>query len=106
MTNYGRRAAGTPLTDEQLAELRTLAAMPDSEIDFTDIPERVRSISPAGNLPLEEHTVVLRVDSEVAAWLERAATRDADRINWLLKREAMRSKQTNTTSPELLDKAS
>jgi len=39
MTNYVRRVAGTPLTDKELQELKALAAMPDSEIDFSDIPE-------------------------------------------------------------------
>ena len=42
MTKYGRRAAGTPLTDEQMAELKAVAELPDSEIDFSDIPERVQ----------------------------------------------------------------
>jgi hypothetical protein len=28
-----------PLTEEQRTRLNTLAAMPDSEIDFSDIPE-------------------------------------------------------------------
>ena len=27
-----------PLTEEQIAELRALAAMPDEDIDFSDIP--------------------------------------------------------------------
>jgi hypothetical protein len=49
---------------------------------------------------------LLRVDSEVAEWLEKAAMQDADRINWLLKREAMRNKQTNAAVRDLLDKAS
>ena len=106
MTNYGRRAAGTPLTDKELAELRALAKMPDSEIDFSDIPERVHSISEREQLPLEEHTITLRVDSEVAAWLEKSATEDANRINWVLKREATRRRQTSGAPQELLDKAS
>jgi hypothetical protein len=89
-----------------LNELRALAKLPDSEIDFSDIPEQVQEFSPRGSLPLEEHTVLLRVDSEVAEWLEKAAMQDADRINWLLKREAMRNKQTNAAVRDLLDKAS
>ena len=44
MTKYGRRAAGTPLTDEQMAELKAVAELPDSEIDFSDIPERVQGL--------------------------------------------------------------
>jgi len=106
MTNYGRRAAGTPLTDEHMAELRSLAKMADAEIDFSDIPERSREASTQAALPLEEHTVTLRVDSEVAAWLDRAAKEDANRINWILRREANRNRQPSVAIPELLDKAS
>ena len=106
MTNYGRRAAGTPLTDEQLAELKALAMKPDSEIDFSDIPERVGTPSHHKPMPLEEHTVTLRVDSEVAAWLDTVATEDANRLNWILKREANRRKQSSAPGQELLDKAS
>ena len=39
MTNYVRRAAGTPLTEEEHRQLKALAEMPDSEIDLSDIPE-------------------------------------------------------------------
>jgi hypothetical protein len=53
MTNYGRRAAGTLLTGEQLAELMALAMEPDSEIDFSDIPERVSDPSMHKPMPLE-----------------------------------------------------
>jgi hypothetical protein len=40
MSNMVRRAAGTPLSEEALAELRALAKMPDEAIDTSDIPER------------------------------------------------------------------
>jgi len=106
MTNYGRRAAGTPLTSEQFAELQALAKKPDAEIDFSDIPERVSNSSAHQPMPLEEHTVTLRVDSEVAAWLDTAAREDANRLNWVLKREANRRKHSSVNGQELLDKAS
>ena len=32
---------GQPLTDAQVAELAALEAMPDSEIDLSDIPEKL-----------------------------------------------------------------
>jgi hypothetical protein len=46
------------------------------------------------------------VDSEVAAWLEKAANEDANRINWILKREAKRNRKVPVPSSSLLDKAS
>jgi len=88
MSNYGRRAAGTPLSEAELEELRALAGKPDSEINFSDIPERVADVS--GELQLEPHTITLRVDPQVAAWLREAGDSDASRINWLLRREARR----------------
>lgn len=90
--NYDvRRVAGTPMTDEEHAELKDLSAMPESAIDFTDIPERTSS-SASEALPLEEHTVTLKVDADVAAWLDGAGKQDASRINFALKREAERSR--------------
>ena len=71
MSEYVRVAAGTPLTDEERSQLRALALKPDSEIDFSDIPERIYpAYNPAA--PLEEHTLTLRLDAEVAKWLESA----------------------------------
>lgn len=96
MSKYGRRAAGTPLTEDQMSELRALAEMPDSQIDFFDIPERIAG--PDQQLPLELHTLTLQVDAEVAAWLENVAVQDATRINWLLKRESRRRTLTATYS--------
>jgi hypothetical protein len=89
-----------------LAELKALAKRPESEIDFSDIPERVNNSFRHKPMPLEEHTVTLRLDSEVAAWLDKAATEDANRLNWILKREAHRRRQSNATGQDLLDKAS
>jgi len=106
MTNYVRVAAGTPLTNDEVAELRALAQTPDSEIDFSDIPERIYEPSNPTTLPLEEHTVTLRVDAEVAEWLENAAKNDANRLNRVLKREAKRGRQSVGAESAKFDKAS
>ena len=106
MSKYGRRAAGTPLTDEERAQLRALGQKPDSEIDFSDIPERVYGISRGTNLPLEEHTVTLRVDAEVAEWLETAGIEAAQEINFVLKRTAQRRGRLQSAKAGLLQKAS
>ncbi len=97
MSSSVRRVAGTPLTDQERSELRQLAAMPDDQIDFTDIPERVydddeQLTSPAA-LPLEDHTVTLRVDAEVAAWLETSAQSNPHQMNLLLRRAAQHTKR-------------
>ena len=103
MSNIVRRAAGTPLSEEAREQLRALAAMPDSEINYSDIPERIYKASP--ELPLEEHTVTLRIDSEVAEWLETVKPEEAPRLNFLLKRAAQRSKMLPPDAV-VLDKAS
>ena len=95
MTNIVRRSAGTPLSEEAKDELRMLAEMPDDEIDLSDIPERLAEHQ---KLPLEPHTVTLRVDAEVAAWLEGAGERYAERINSLLRREARRSEANRASA--------
>ena len=96
-----QRMAGTPLSDEERAQLRSVATMPDERIDFSDIPERVYlddSCVPAVEvLPLEEHTLTLKIDAEVAAWLEQSAKADPNRLNWLLKRAVERSREISST---------
>lgn len=96
-----RRVAGTPLTDQERTELRELAAMRDEKIDFTDIPERVydesERLASSSALPLEDHTVTLRVDAEVAAWLEAAAQSSPQLINLLLRRAAKSTKRLDST---------
>lgn len=106
MTKYVRVAAGTPLTDEERSQLRALAQMPDSEIDFSDIPERVYDNQRRAALPLEEHTVTLRVDAEVAQWLEHAGIEAAQEINFVLKRTAQRRSQLESAKAGHLQKAS
>jgi hypothetical protein len=39
MSTIVSRVAGTPVSDEAKQQLEKLAAMPDSEIDTSDIPE-------------------------------------------------------------------
>jgi hypothetical protein len=98
-------AAGTPLTDEERSQLRALALKPDSEIDFSEIPERVYpAYNPA--MPLEEHTLTLRLDPEVAEWLESAGEDEIRQINFLLKRAAHRRKDVPPSASVLLGRAS
>lgn len=47
MTRIVQRAAGSPLSEEAMDQLRRLASMPDEEIDLSDIPEKTFSASAA-----------------------------------------------------------
>jgi uncharacterized protein (DUF4415 family) len=100
MNNSARRTAGEPLTPDQLHELQQLAAMPDDQIDFSDIPESSFE-TPA---PMQEHTVTLRLDPDVAAWLESSAKVAPQQINLLLKRLARRTAPSH--QQVILEKAS
>ena len=71
-----KRASSKPLTSAQQAELKALAAMPDSEINTTDIPE-VRDWSGAKQglfyRPVKQQ-LTLRIDADVLDWFKRRAS--------------------------------
>ena len=81
-----------PLTDEQKAELKALAEMPDSEIDDSDIPPLDDAFwKNAVRNPFSEPTktsTTVRVDSDVLAWLKSQGKGYQTRLNAIL-REAM-----------------
>jgi uncharacterized protein (DUF4415 family) len=70
-----------PLTDEERAKLRELAAKPDSEIDFSDIPElteeQMAKFVRRNQLykPVKQATTV-RLDADVLLWLREAMLKD------------------------------
>lgn len=78
-----------PLTDEQKAELKALSEMPDSEIDYSDIPslndafwkDAVRN---PFYKPTKTHASV-RIDSDVLAWLKSQGKGYQTRINAILR---------------------
>ena len=76
-------------TDEQLAELRALAEMPDDQIDLSDIPEITDwSGSVVGKFyrPMKE-SVTVRLDADVVNWLKRDGKGYQTRLNAILRRE-------------------
>ena len=80
-----------PLSAEQQAGLNALAARPDSEIDYSDIP-------PTEDLsrfyrPVKVMTTV-RIDADVLAWLRSQGKGYQTKINTILRRE-MISSQTH-----------
>lgn len=80
------------ITQAQRAELNTLAAMPDSEIDFSDIPPLDDSFwKNAVRNPFYKPTktsTTVRVDSDVLFWLKVQGKGYQTRMNEIL-REAM-----------------
>jgi uncharacterized protein (DUF4415 family) len=85
------RVTGTePLTEAQLEELKELAARPDSEIDYSDIPEWTdemfaRAVQGRLYRPVKSQLTV-RVDNDVLAWLKRQGRGYQTRINNILRR--------------------
>lgn len=81
-----------PLTATQKAELETLAAMSDNQIDHTDVPPLTEEFWKQATKnpfyrPTKQATTV-RVDSDVLLWLKSQGKGYQTRINAIL-REAM-----------------
>ena len=84
-----------PLTEAQKAELAALAARPESEIDYSDIPAlpdtffqnatRGRFYKPT------KTSTTIRIDSDVLAWLRGQGKGYQSRINAILRREMLSS---------------
>jgi uncharacterized protein (DUF4415 family) len=78
-----------PLTDAQKAELAALAALPDAEIDTSDIPVLPdtawrNAIRGRFYKPTKTSTTV-RIDSDVLAWLRSQGKGYQTRINAILR---------------------
>lgn len=83
----------TPLTPELQAELEALKAMPDDDIDTSDIPPLTdaffkNAVSNPFYKPTKTSTTV-RIDSDVLAWLRAQGKGYQSRLNAILRREMM-----------------
>ena len=80
----------TAITDKQRRELQRLAVRPDSQIDFSDAPERIPRPSEVevGRFyrPIKQ-LVSLRVDADVLAWFRGHGKKYQTYINEILRRE-------------------
>ena len=80
------------LSDEQKSRLEALAKRPDSEIDFSDIPELDESFwKNAVQNPFYKPTkqvTTIRIDADVMQWLKSQGKGYQTRMNKIL-REAM-----------------
>jgi uncharacterized protein (DUF4415 family) len=90
--NVKRIAAGNPLTPRQRRNISAIAAKPDSEIDYSDIP-RLRESFWKGAVrnpfyrPVKRQ-VTVRLDADVIAWLRMQGKGYQSRLNRVL-RDAM-----------------
>jgi uncharacterized protein (DUF4415 family) len=84
-----------PLTAAQKAELKALREMPDSEIDYSDIPPLDESFwKNAVRNPFYRPTktsTTVRIDSDVLHWLRTHGKGYQSRINAILRREMLMS---------------
>ena len=80
----------TPVTDMQRRELERLRDLPDSQIDFSDAPERNPRVSDiqVGRFyrPIKQ-LVSIRVDAEVLAWFRGQGRKYQTYMNEVLRRE-------------------
>ena len=73
MVRYTR----TPLTQEQIDRLKALSEMPDSEIDYSDIPpltdEFFKNAKQGMMYRLVKQQTTLRLDADILDWFKRHA---------------------------------
>ncbi|MBM3766661.1 MAG: BrnA antitoxin family protein [Acidobacteria bacterium] len=84
-----------PLTDKRRAELKRLAARPDSEINLSDIPEILQLPSDAviGKFYRpKKQSVTIRLDSDVLAWLKASGDGYQTRVNSYLRQMMTRKR--------------
>jgi uncharacterized protein (DUF4415 family) len=77
------------LTARQRKRLRALAAMPDSKIDYSDIPKQTATVKwerPGALVPTQnKQQVTLRLDSDVLNFFKDTGARYQSRINAVLR---------------------
>ena len=82
-----------PLTEVRRAKLRALGARPDSEIDFSDIPEMTdeqwKNAERGHFYRPVKRQITARVDANVLAWLKGQGKGYQSRINAILRREML-----------------
>ena len=87
------------LTEAQIANLKALAARPDSEIDLSDAPELTaeqwkKGIRGRFYRPVKRQ-ITARVDADVLAWLKAQGKGYQSRINAILRREMLEAHRSS-----------
>jgi len=82
-------APKTPLTAAQRKRLVAVAAMPDADINYSDIPRQTRPVQwtrPSALIPTEnKQQITLRLDADVVSFFKRTGKRYQSRINAALR---------------------
>lgn len=77
------------LTKEQRERLARLAAMPDDQIDTSDIPERTEYNGPVyiGLIPGpgKKKSVTIRLDDDIVRWFKKQGKGWQTKMNWVLR---------------------
>jgi uncharacterized protein (DUF4415 family) len=86
-----------PLTERQKSELDALAARPEGDIDYSEIPPLTAKFwteAARGRFykPIKTSTTV-RIDADVLAWLRAQGKGYQSRINAILRREMLAATQ-------------
>lgn len=85
-----------PLTEAQKADLKRLAALPDAEIDTSDIPELTDAQlaemkRPEHFRPIKKQ-ITARLDADVLAWLKAGGKGYQSRMNAILRQAMLNGK--------------
>jgi len=86
--------SGTPLSAEQKKRLEALATQPDSEIDFSDIPELTNrdfenAVRGKFYRPVKK-ALSLRLDVDVIEWLKKDGRGYQTRANQMLREQMLK----------------
>lgn len=88
-------------TPEQLEELRRLAAMPEDQIDLSDIPEltpeQLARMKRADLYRPIKQQVTARLDADVLAWLKEGGDGYQTRMNAILRRAMLAALMERTS---------
>ena len=78
-----------PLTEQQRKRLRSVAAMPDAEIDYSDMPRQTKKVQwtrPDALVNVEnKQQITLRLDADVMSFFKNTGKRYQSRINAALR---------------------
>jgi uncharacterized protein (DUF4415 family) len=87
-----------PLTKEDRARLKALAARPDSEIDTSDIPEMTeeqwKKAKRGHFYRPRKRQITARLDADVLDWLKAQGKGYQSRLNAILRREMLTSEKS------------
>src|ERR1022692_3492163 len=88
-----KRGSGRVLTSQQKKELSALAALPDDQIDTSDIPELPpgawkNAVRGRFYRPLKQ-AVSMRLDADVVAWLKKRGKGYQTRANSILRQRML-----------------